>query len=58
MREAAAARRPATSGGQTMYPTRRPGATVFENDDVKMTRPGSASSASPGSASPSKRSLP
>ena len=29
------ARRPR---GQTMYPTRRPGATVFENDDVKMTR--------------------
>jgi hypothetical protein len=31
---AAASTRPASASGRTRYPTRRPGATVFENDEL------------------------
>ncbi len=58
VREASAASCPVSSAGATRYPIRRPGATVFENDEVKITRTGPASSNRPGSGSPSKRRRP
>ncbi len=43
----------ASSDGTTNQPIRRPGATVFENDDVNVTRAPPSSSCNDGGGSPS-----
>ena len=42
-----------SAAGSTKYPVRRPGATVFEKDDVYVTSSPPSSSCSVGGASPS-----
>ena len=46
------------ASGTTNHPTRSPGATVFENDDVKVTRSPPSSAWSAGGAVPSYRTRP